>query len=81
MARPEEDHFYRPSTRRKIPHPAEQLSTQRTLPVYSAAKTLFSSPIFSAAVGDALTLSICNVQIIITLSKDNYSFSVMKRAY
>jgi hypothetical protein len=40
MARPVEEHFYYPRTRCKIEHSAGRISAQRTLSVYSAAKTI-----------------------------------------
>jgi hypothetical protein len=55
MARPTEEHFFRPSTRRKMPLPAGQLSPQRALSVYSAVEPRYSVPIFAAPVGDALS--------------------------
>jgi hypothetical protein len=54
MARPADEHFYRPSTRCKIEHPTGQISAQRALYVYSATEARFSALKYSALVGDAL---------------------------
>jgi hypothetical protein len=67
---PAEEHFFRPSTRRKIPLPMEELSPRRAVSVYSR----YSARIYATRVGDALTTLRFPWSRMTLRRKDHHSF-------